>query len=393
MPLLHQQVYFKGILEFQFISLRLDPRLSMEIPMQPTFGVELEFIVRYRIEDYEPAFAMGEGDLCPTHLYMSRSAQFAAIIGKRIVATLRKAAYIVNDVFSRINYENWTVANDGTISWDDLEISRGFDYCGVEFKTPALPYSEEALILIQRAVMLIKSHFQVFVNQSCGLHVHVGNRDSGFPLQTLKNIGMLTTIFERQIDMIHPEHRLASLYAQRVASQFRQMGPLERAQRIDDIEDIEELIDCYHLRSSGVREGYMAYNFLNLVTGRGLKTVEFRQHEGSLDPEVIIRWAQLANSIVMIAHNVGAQGFAQLVQDHAFDSDYTIIDLLRDLGLNELANYYWGHGIHQHQHQKHALDWIAQLEEERHLEDATDQDPCMPGYGPQPGGFRLRLHS
>lgn len=351
----------------------LDSRLSMEIPMQPTFGVELEFIVRYRIEDYEPAFALGEGDLWPEHQYMCRSAQFSAIVGKHIVATLREAAYVVNDVSSRINYEKWTVATDGSISWDDLEISCGFDYCGVEFKTPALHCSEEALTLIQRAVMIIKSHFQVIVNQSCGLHVHVGNRDAGFPLQTLKNIGMLATIFERQIDMIHPEHRLASLYAQRVACQFRQMGPFERAQRINAIEELEELIDCYHLRSSGVREGYMAYNFLNLVTGRGLKTVEFRQHGGSLDPEVIVRWAQLTIAIVIIAHNAGAQGFAQLVHDHALDSDYTIIDLLHDLDLDELANHYRKHGLHLHQ--RPALDWIAQLEDERHSEDATDQNP------------------
>lgn len=248
--------------------------------MQPTFGVELEFIVRYRIDDYEPARALGEGILRPINPY---SRQFGAILREHIITILRVAGFDVNDVLSKTDYQKWTVATDGSISWDDLEMSCGFDFYGIEVKTPALYYSDEALTQIQKVIILIKSHFEVLVNQSCGLHVHVGNGDAGFPLQTLKNIGMLTTVFERQIDMIHPLHRLASLYARRVACQFRRMGPFERAQRIIDIETLEELIDCYHLQSSGVREGYIAYNFLNLVSTRPLNTVEFRQHEGSLD--------------------------------------------------------------------------------------------------------------
>ena len=100
-------------------------------------------------------------------------------------------------------------------------------------------------------------------------------------------------------------------------------------------------------RENGEQEGYMAYNFLNLTT-RTLKTIEFRQHQGCLDAEAIIRWAQLANSLIKSAHDVGSNGFAQLVYDHASDRKYSIIDLLQDLNLYDLAAYYRQRGIYSH---------------------------------------------
>ena len=48
----------------------------------------------------------------------------------------------------------------------------------------------------------------LLVNNTCGLHVHVGNDEDGFPLQTLKNVLSLHTAFERVIDSIHSLHRI-----------------------------------------------------------------------------------------------------------------------------------------------------------------------------------------
>jgi hypothetical protein len=45
------------------------------------------------------------------------------------------------------------------------------------------------------------------VNKTCDLHVHVGNDEKGFPLQTVKNLLSLCTAFERVIDGMHPYTR------------------------------------------------------------------------------------------------------------------------------------------------------------------------------------------
>ena len=45
-------------------------------------------------------------------------------------------------------------------------------------------------------------------NKTCGLHVHVGNDEEGFPLQTVKNVLSLSTAFERVIDRMHSRPRI-----------------------------------------------------------------------------------------------------------------------------------------------------------------------------------------
>ena len=322
--------------------------------MQLTFGVELEFIVRFRLADYEPARAGGEGIFWHPSQRLTRIKQLGAVLRAHVITILQEAGLDVNDVQDKANYQKWTVDTDGSISWDDLPLSVGLGYYGIEVKSPAFYYSDWALTQIQKVVILVRSNFEVFVNESCALHVHVGNCHAGFPLQTLKNFCMLATVFERQFDMLHPLHRLTSPFARRVAGQFPLMAPLAKAQTINGFETIGQLTDCYHLKKNGQHEGYMAYNFLNLTT-RPLRTIEFRQHAGSLDPEATTRWAQLATSLVMSAHDVGVHGFAQLIYDHSHDSDYSITDLLQDLNLYDLAAYYRQRGIHRHP--KLEWDW------------------------------------
>ncbi|KAI6906241.1 hypothetical protein KC318_g855 [Hortaea werneckii] len=53
----------------------------------------------------------------------------------------------------------------------------------------------------------IPGRFYPFVNSSCGLHVHVGNQQDGFPLQTVKNFLTVFALCERQIDMLHSAQR------------------------------------------------------------------------------------------------------------------------------------------------------------------------------------------
>ena len=46
------------------------------------------------------------------------------------------------------------------------------------------------------------------INNTCDLHVHVGNDNKGFPLQTVKNVMSLCTAFERVIDSMHSHSRI-----------------------------------------------------------------------------------------------------------------------------------------------------------------------------------------
>lgn len=49
---------------------------------------------------------------------------------------------------------------------------------------------------------------RLVTNDSCSLHVHVGNSSNGFPLQTVKNLLSICTAFERVIDGMHAASRI-----------------------------------------------------------------------------------------------------------------------------------------------------------------------------------------
>ena len=329
--------------------------------MQLTFGVELEFLVRYHVSDYEPSCAGGEGTFFAPSRYLTRSRQLGGVLRAHIITILQGAGFDTNDVLDTTNYAKWTVDTDGSIECPPE--SEGFAYYGIEVKSPACHFSPSALTQLQKVVLLINSEFEVIVNESCALHVHVGNCQDRFPLQTLKNFSMLTAVFERQFNMLHPLHRLQNVFAETVATQFPHMSSFDRMRRINAFQTQQELINCYHVRKDGIISGYMAYNFKNLANSRPLKTIEFRQHEGCMEPKVIARWAYLAVALVKITNDVGEQGFTQLAFDHGDDSNYTIINLLRDLKLGDMADYYQQRGIYTHPRLR--WEWLDSQEERR----------------------------
>jgi len=51
---------------------------------------------------------------------------------------------------------------------------------------------------------------KIVVNDSCSLHVHIGNGTAGFELQTVKNLLSICTAFERIMDSMHAKSRIGS---------------------------------------------------------------------------------------------------------------------------------------------------------------------------------------
>ncbi|KAK4626451.1 hypothetical protein CLAFUW4_05095 [Fulvia fulva] len=48
----------------------------------------------------------------------------------------------------------------------------------------------------------------LYVNATCGFHVHVGNHKDGFVLQTVKHVACTWLVCERQLDSVHASHRI-----------------------------------------------------------------------------------------------------------------------------------------------------------------------------------------
>ena len=348
-------------------------------PQNLTFGVEFEFILAV------PLTTLPTPPPSPTPTtHSSLTAFHDSHICARLVRTLRRGGLSVNPWEGRVvDYSLWTVDQDASICASAPSRTwhwHGYHFCGVELKTPVLDYSVEGISRVARALEVLGAEYgeRVFVNESCGLHVHVGSlgasntpsdpkgtkgreakKSAGFALNTLKNIATLVTVFNRLFNSLHPSHRISNPHCRSPAASFRDLDPWLMAEAINQTKSVDALAALMCRCPEGEERG-MAYNFLNLSKaygalggGAGLNTIEFRQHAATLDAREVGVWVTLCCEVVTACGRMGAVGIVGLVVKHLKtgmrEDVYGICDLLGDLGLGALKGYYEGRGVYRHE--------------------------------------------
>lgn len=332
-------------------------------PLTLTFGVELEFILRFKPANY----TLSRGDSDGWFSCLEEAAK------DHVVSVLNKNGHAVygGDEQPGPCYEKWDLGRDTSIHIPELWLptdENGFDYCEIELRSPALPHATASLSQIKEAFELLFSTFDIQVNESCGLHVHVGNERKGFPLQTLKNFCILTTMFERELESLHPPSRVGNTYSKSSGALFVGVSPSDVEKIIKSTYDLNDLIS--RVQNNDKRH---AYNLLNLRENK--KTIEFRQHEATVNVDDIIRWVELTCSLVEKAHEPAMKDYHDLDQtdlrryhlDAFLDKIYnlpdrSILHVLASLGLDGLADYYSSRGLYTHP--KPAWAWADPSQED-----------------------------
>ncbi|MCJ1469696.1 hypothetical protein MMC07_008332 [Pseudocyphellaria aurata] len=291
-------------------------------PFRLTFGVELEFLVRFDRED-------------PANFWPE----------EHIIRILNANGFSAHD-YCYTNILEWTVTTDGSVS-DKSKNSHG-----IELKSLALDYSPSALKQVTDVVKFLVSKLDLFVNETCGLHVHVGNESRGFTVRTLKTFASLITAFEPQLNSLHPFDRHENGFARPLSRAFRKGAPLrEKMLIIDELETVDDLICRFHpiydaeyvfeasRRLDWSKDRYMAFNFFNLQGDEPFNTIEFRQHQGTLDPDQIANWVRLTCTLVHMSY-ADENSVRDLIEQHLDNPSRTVMDLLVDLKLPGLASFY-----------------------------------------------------
>ena len=231
----------------------------------------------------------------------------------------------------------------------------------------------------RNVISIIASHFRVFVPpKTAGFHVHVGNGEMGFSLQQTQNMALLFCTFERQFNQFHPRHRLVNQHCKLPRSLFR---PADR-----DVTGIWDTILSYtrgkeelEMKRDGVEKVFygdeakmawlagrlainrfkkhemteQAYNF-GLVLGLGgkrAKTIEFRQHWGTLQPGVIDAWVLTVGTMVQLCCQAGTVAFLdELLERREENLNFSVTELFRSLRLDDLVenDAVAGHTVRQH---------------------------------------------
>lgn len=322
----------------------------MESPL--TFGVEFEFIIRYRPETYRPHMS-GLGIAPLIKACFQEQHKLDVMVRCHVIGILGKCGFLVNPYsflgeFQK-GYDKWGVVPDDSISARSEKSDprwAGWNFTGVELRTPAYQLCSKAFIEIGKVLHILNRCFDIFVNPSCGLHVHVGHGRAGFPVDTVKNFCSLVTGFERQLNSLHPLDRIQNLFAKPPGRILPSSSPIENLNEIDALGTIPDLVRYFHIIDD-VHDSYTAYNLANLYY-TDKRTIEFRQHAGTIEPMAVIRWVEVVTGLVSLSHNTPYPAFEDLLQKHVNDPRFSVVKLLHTLNLHDVAEYYRQRGTFNH---------------------------------------------
>ncbi|KAG6994052.1 hypothetical protein G7Y79_00047g082780 [Physcia stellaris] len=309
----------------------------MMIPFSLTFGIEIEFVVAYHLEPIANPELLELGLFVRSHM----------------VHVLREAGLSVNEADSLNNYDKWTIGTDGSIKAQPENPHspewNGFQFFPVELRSPTLFWDANAAAFQQVDAVLRTLHgnFRIFVNQSCGFHVHVGNRDLGFPRSTLMKFASLVTVFEQQFASLHPYHRVNNVHCRAPGSNFEGRDLLKNILMLLSLKSTHSLITHMSSNPDGDRRGF-AYNMVGLIVDGEPPTIEFRQHEATLDFVAVTAWTSLACSLIEICIAMRSDDFSGLLSQAVDGKAYNIIELLVALGLTPFAEYYSQKTLYKH---------------------------------------------
>jgi hypothetical protein len=168
-------------------------------------------------------------------------------------------------------------------NWEGNEGSTGSELVSPILWTPEGLKEDLAII---REVFGQVAH-EVFVNRDCGLHVHHGARD--LSLWDWKRLFLKYAQYEEAIDGIMPESRRGSNNGHCASLLGGWERTLDEAIRtMTKINDMSKMQRAYGTR-------YVKLNAESFVTHG---TVEFRHHNGTIDPEKILNWVIFTQAMV-----------------------------------------------------------------------------------------------
>ena len=239
---------------------------------------------------------------------------------------------------------HWMITQDSSI----MAPHREYNYCQIEITTPIFYFTEQSIAQVRKVCQILAGTYRININQSCGIHVHSGDETLGFSADTLRNLSAFLWTFETQLATIHPKHRLKNMLQSGNIGELSVLGlglvgdRLRRPglEMILSTETGNEAVGL--LQPPEPEKKRLAYAFANVelpYVHPEKRTVEFRQHEGTLDADELISWLRVCNGIIEYARNEPREAMEKFCRDNV-DRDVSLLDVLVQLRLHSEALYY-----------------------------------------------------
>lgn len=187
--------------------------------------------------------------------------------------------------YNHVTKNHWKIVTDSSVRPNRKQSQNGYNY-GLELVSPILK-GENGLEQLKIATEALEAA-EAKVNKSSGLHVHHGARDLN--INSFKNVLRLYLRFENTLDSLVAPSRRGD-HNTYCRSMVQATGTWEE-RKIDAARNLNELAPVYGGR----------FFKLNLHSFATHSTIEFRQHQGTIEFEKISNWIKLTQAIVERSH-------------------------------------------------------------------------------------------
>lgn len=204
---------------------------------------------------------------------------------------------------------DWMITSDASVRANPAQMRRGLSH-GAEVVSPPLR-GKKGLAMVRR-VMTAFADAGIEVNKSCGGHVHHEARD--FSLDAMKRLVRSYESLQRAIDRVLPASRRSTTrnhYCER-------WGDYELI-RLDSATTLQQ-----------AAQASTKYRTLNVMTYASYGTVEFRQHQGTVEADKLINWILFGQALVKAA----VKGVAIMMTD-------SLAEAAIELGCSESTGRYF----------------------------------------------------
>ncbi|KAF6836346.1 hypothetical protein CMUS01_05423, partial [Colletotrichum musicola] len=433
----YESSYYRGLGPYPYVPdlarVRRLPLVNLDDTpdLSPyTFGVELEFIAPY-IREGTPDPAPSDSRWIYNHVHNPEETggrpdntgtlRNSSYIGnaEHLAETLNKLGYFSctyntlsdaldvvreDDVAALLNvarqagflarpapaldcrFQTWFIERDSSLSDFHAGLLGYAGVVGLELATPVMRHKRGDFERVVKVVKTVRSCMRPMLDESCGLHVHVGSV-RGFSLRSLKRIVSMVWAADPVIfALVHP-YRQDNEYSiplrggtnlgannflepydplqgdRMSAIELESHIPMDRIpkrlrEEFSKIWTAPDLLTLKALVRTAVdnSRASVALNVKHLVhngffvdagpADRVLQgTIEFRAREGTLDPELVVRWAKLVTAMMEKAETSSPWQFCQImavVLRHGASEAERLGPFLDALGLGESRDFWAG---------------------------------------------------
>lgn len=185
---------------------------SSSTPQRVTFGVELEMLVPYLIDQPDPAKDVDTRQV----IRLSGNEMYGDAIS---VADILAGYLHTQGVAMSSGYEpqedslptTWSISRDSPVKETKF---KPYSWVGLELRSPALLAQEESFAQVKRVVSLLRGNYRLRINSTTGFHVHVGLGNDMLPSRAILRLTKLLWCAEGMLSQLHPPERMLSAYSQ-----------------------------------------------------------------------------------------------------------------------------------------------------------------------------------